>query len=104
MRDPIIQVIREVREANHKSQQDIADCMGVAKDHFRHIEAGRRPLPDLQHGLTLWVRSFEECAQASAEERQRIYDILWRQVVEQFSDLLPSDNLPDPPDPEDAQT
>jgi DNA-binding XRE family transcriptional regulator len=103
MRDPIIQLIREVRVAHEKSQQDIADCMGMAKDHYRHIEAGRRSLPDLQHGLTVWIRSFEDCAQATPEERRRIYAILTREIIIQVSVLLPSNDPNDPQNPGNAQ-
>ena len=96
MRDPLVQAIREIREAHKNSQQEVADCIGTAKDHYRHIEAGRRPLPDLQDGLTLWLRTFEDCLRATPGERKRIYDILWQRVVEQFSHLLDPPNFEDP--------
>lgn len=96
MTDPLMRLMREIREAHGISQRGVADCMSVAKDHYRHIEAGRRPLPDLQDGLTLWLRAFEDCVHATPGERKRIYDILWQRVVDQFSHLL------DPPDSKDS--
>src|SRR5262249_31577672 len=56
-RDRLVRLMREIREAHGISQQEIANRMEMARDHYRHIEAGRRPVPDLQRGLTLWIQS-----------------------------------------------
>jgi transcriptional regulator with XRE-family HTH domain len=80
--------LKRVREAHNVTQARVEECMGLPLDTYRHIERGRRPLPDLRHDLALWIQSFENCVDASAEERKQILTELSRSILEQFQWLL----------------
>jgi transcriptional regulator with XRE-family HTH domain len=88
MHDPLVVLLKKVRTAHHFSQAAVAGCMGIATDAYRHIERGRRPLPDFRNHLVTWVRNFEDCVQASVEERKQILTLLADQILKDFSILL----------------
>lgn len=88
MREPLVVLLKNIRTAHKCSQAAVADCMGIATDAYRHIERGRRPLPDFRHHLVAWVRDFEECVQASIEERKQLLTLLTDQVLRDFSILI----------------
>ena len=66
--------------------------MGLPINTLRHIEKGRRPLPGLQSGLSGWVRRFLGCVGADPQERRQVLDVMSRQILAEFSELL--DDVP----------
>ena len=40
--DGTVNRLKEVRIANHYTQQDVADEMGIGLDHYRNLEAGKK--------------------------------------------------------------
>jgi transcriptional regulator with XRE-family HTH domain len=88
VREPLVVLLKRVRTAHKFSQAAAAGCMGITTDAYRHIERGRRPLPDFRHHLAAWVRRFEECVHASAEERRQILTLLADQILKELSILL----------------
>lgn len=88
MSDPLVDILKRVREVHEVSQAWIEECMGLAEGTYRHIERGRRPLPDFRNGLVDWVRGFQDCVEASVEERQEIHSEMSRVMVEQLARLL----------------
>lgn len=62
--------------------------MGVGKDSLRHIERGRRPLPDFLHGRIKWVRQYLTCISATADEEKEALSLATHSFVEQFADWL----------------
>lgn len=88
MQDPLVRVLEQVRTAHQLSQASIEDCMNLPQGAYRHIARGRRPLPDYRHGLTSWVRDFEDCVDATVEERQAILRHLSEPILEHFAILL----------------
>jgi transcriptional regulator with XRE-family HTH domain len=88
MSDPLVRLLKRVREAHKVSQAYVDECMDLPENTYRHIERGRRPLPDFRHDLADWVQRFENCVGASKEERRAILQELSRSIVEQFERLL----------------
>ena len=89
MDDPLPALMKTIREAHHMSQLQVAVCMGIAEDTYRHIEKGRRPLPDIRHGeFTRWMASFLDCVNATDEERAHVSELVSRVIVEELSRLL----------------
>jgi len=88
MPDPLVDLLKSIRTAHGISQEAIEECMQVPEGTYRHIERGRRNLPDYRSGLTTWIRQFENCVQASTKERAQILELLSHEIVKQFSDLL----------------
>jgi hypothetical protein len=88
MSDSLVSLLEQTRKAHRKSQAQVEVCMELPQDTYRHIEHGRRPLPDIRNGLTDWMLKFEECIQASTEEREKILQELSRVTLEQFERLL----------------
>lgn len=88
MSDPLVRLLKRVREAHNLSQTRVEVCMGLPPGSYRHIERGRRKLPDFKHDLVIWVRNFENCVGASKEERQQILSEMSRSILEQFAALL----------------
>jgi len=87
-RQALVHLLRRVREAHGLSQADVEVCMGLAPDTYRHIERGRRLLPDLWHGLVEWVRQFEACVGATTDERKAILEALSRAIIDRLAELL----------------
>ena len=88
MQDPLLDLMKAIREQHKLTQGEVATCMGISKGTYRHIEKGRRPLPDIRRGLVSWIRRFEECVQATRDEREKILELLSRVVLQEFSVLL----------------
>jgi transcriptional regulator with XRE-family HTH domain len=88
MSDPLVRLLKRVRKAHKATQAYVEECMNLPQDTYRHIERGRRALPDLRHDLVDWVQRFENCVDASKEERQEILEELSRFILEQFQRLL----------------
>ncbi len=88
MSDPLVRLLKRVREAHRVSQASVEECMGLAQGTYRHIEIGRRPLPDYRHDLPNWIYEFENCVGATPEERREILDLMSRQILKQFDVLL----------------
>jgi transcriptional regulator with XRE-family HTH domain len=88
VRDPLLDLMQVIREQHNLTQGDVAKCMGISNGTYRHIEKGRRPLPDIRRGLVSWIRRFEECVQATRDERETILELLSRVVLQEFSTLL----------------
>ncbi len=104
MSDPLLRLLRKVRENHRISQDKIARCLSVTKDTYRHMEKGRRPLPDFRDGLTTWIKRFEDCVGASEQERIQIFRLLERYIVQEFSILVDDLRPPSPqPQPHDAR-
>ncbi len=40
MSDPLLALMKTIREAHNRSQLDVAMCIGIAEDTYRHIEKG----------------------------------------------------------------
>ena len=88
MQDPFVNLLRTIREQHDVSQRRLAKCMRILAATYRHIERGRRPLPDFRHGLVAWIKRWEDCVGCTREERQEILDQLSRQILTEFSVLL----------------
>jgi DNA-binding XRE family transcriptional regulator len=86
--DPLVHLLKRVRKAHKLSQANVEKCMELAQGAYRHIERGRRKLPDFQHDLVAWVRTFENCVGASREERQQILKEMSHHILEQLEVLL----------------
>ena len=88
MSDPLVRHLKRVREAHHMSQSQVEECMKLAHGSYRHIERGRRPLPDFRQGLVTWMREFQSCVEASDAEREQILLELSRSILEQLAGLM----------------
>jgi DNA-binding XRE family transcriptional regulator len=88
MDDPILELMKTIREDHERTQIQIAACMDIAEDTYRHIEKGRRPLPDIRRGFSRWIREFLECAGATPEERVRMRELAARLFVEELSHIM----------------
>jgi len=88
MRDPLVVQFKKIREAHKKTQSEIESCMKIPLDSYRHIERGRRPLPDFRTGLKQWVKDFVRCVEATDDERKQIHYLLSEQIVLQYSFLI----------------
>jgi transcriptional regulator with XRE-family HTH domain len=84
----LLTVLKTIRERHRKSQDVIAECMGISRDTYRHIEKRRRPLPDFRHGLIAWLRRFLKCADATEQEEREAISAASQEFVEQFADWL----------------
>jgi transcriptional regulator with XRE-family HTH domain len=102
MSDPVLALMKAIREAHGMTQLQVAMEMGIAEGTYRHIEKGRRPLPDIRNGvLGKWMRSFLDAVNATADERQYMKEVVSRQILHELSDLLdddpPEEGSADPP-------
>lgn len=88
MPDPLLDKMKVMRLRQHMSQRQVAGCMGIATGSYRHIEKGRRSLPDVRHGLVKWMRQFQNCVNASPEERRELMNLLANVVLYEFSLML----------------
>ncbi len=88
MRDPLLGIMQVIREAHNVTQGQVEDCMILARGTYRHIEKGRRPLPDARSGLAKWIQGFCNCVGATPEEREHVMKELSRNILQEFSILL----------------
>lgn len=88
MRDPLVQELKAIRERHRLSQAQLAERMGISAASYRHIESGRRPLPDYRHGLVRWILTFEQCVGATRRERADLLDVMSQQVLREFQPLV----------------
>lgn len=94
VRDPLLRLLKQVREAHGVSQEQVDLCMQQALGTYRHIEVGRRRPPDLlgdrdgRNDLVSWVYKFEDCVNATFEERRKFLETLSHDVVNRFALLL----------------
>ena len=63
--------------------------MQLPKNTYRLIETGHRKSPDLRQDLAKWVEKFEDCVEATPDERKRILDALVAYIFELLYPLLP---------------
>ena len=94
MLDPLVALLKEIRRSHKVSQRNLEACMELPEDTYRHIETGRRRLPDYRNNLVEWVQKFANCINANADERQRILDLMSTEVIEQFSRVLDNTKRP----------
>jgi DNA-binding XRE family transcriptional regulator len=92
MDDPILKLMKAIREAHKRTQIQIAACMSINEDTYRHMEKGTRPLPDIRRGFSHWIRRFLECADATPKERLRMKELASRLFVEELSHILDSES------------
>lgn len=102
MDDPLPALMKTIREAHGMPQLHVAMGMGIAEDTYRHIEKGRRPLPDIRQGeFARWMRLFLDTVGATDEERAHLSELAARVVLEELSHLLkkppPDANTTQPP-------
>jgi hypothetical protein len=88
MPDPLVVLLIGIRKAHGLSQKAVEVGMHLPEGTIRHIEIGRRKLPDFQNGLIVWIRNFQACVHASELERKQILDLLSKEILKQFGDLL----------------
>lgn len=88
MRDPLVALLKKVRERHGVTQAKLDEYMGLPPGTYRHIERERRPLPDYRGDLVDWIRQFEDCVQATREERKEILQVMSQQVLAEFDKLL----------------
>jgi transcriptional regulator with XRE-family HTH domain len=97
MGDPVVALMKALREAHGMTQLRVATGMGIAEDTYRHIEKGTRPLPGIRNGdLGRRIRAFLDAVNATPEERQYMKEVVSRQILHDLSHLLDDDD--DPPD------
>lgn len=97
MDDPLLALMKTIRESHRMSQIQVAACMSIAEDTYRHIEKGRRPLPDIRTGeFARWMASFLDCVSATDEERTHLSELASRVILEELSRLLKK-QPPEPP-------
>jgi transcriptional regulator with XRE-family HTH domain len=85
MDDPLLKLMKSLRTSHQRTQIQIAACMHIAEDTYRHIEKGRRPLPGYRRGFGRWIRSFLDCVGATPEEERRLKELAWRTFLEEWS-------------------
>src|SRR5215468_4193447 len=89
MGDPLLALMKTIREAHGMSQVQVAIAMGIAEDTYRHIEKGRRPLPDIRQGeFTRWMRLFLDAVRVTDVERAHLTELAARVVLEEVSRIL----------------
>ena len=88
MDDPLPALIKTIRKAHHMSQIQVAVCMAIAEDSYRHIESKRRRMPDVFHGMSDWIARFLKCVGATEEERKALVGLAARLAVEELSRAL----------------
>ncbi len=94
MRDPLVPMLKLIREHHGLSQAQVAECMGISPTSYRHIESGRRPLPDYRNGLIRWIMTFEQCVRATQQERADILTVMSQQILSEFQLLLDDLRVP----------
>jgi transcriptional regulator with XRE-family HTH domain len=89
MDDPLPALLKAIRKTHRMSQVQVAVCMGIAEDTYRHIEKGRRPLPDMRQGdFTRWMQAFLDCVNATDTEREHVSELTSRMVLGELGRLL----------------
>lgn len=88
MPDPLVVLLVGIRKAHGLSQKALEEGMKLPEGTIRHIEIGRRRLPDFRQGLIAWIRNFQVCVNASERERKQILDLLSKEILKQFGGLL----------------
>lgn len=88
MNDPLVVLLKRVRERHGLSQAYVEEKMNLPHGTYRHIEHGRRQLPDIRGGLAQWIEDFENAVGASKAERVEILNELARVILDQFRHLL----------------
>lgn len=88
MSEPLVRLLKRVRESHGVKLARLEECMHLPQGTYRHIERGRRRLPDFRQDLVPWIQSFENCVGATPEERKAILEKLSRQILDQFDVLL----------------
>jgi transcriptional regulator with XRE-family HTH domain len=88
MADPLVSLLKRIREAHGNSQVEIEACMGLPPDTYRHIERGRRPLPDYRHNLVDWILRFLDCVKATREEHDTIVKVMSDEILREFGKFL----------------
>ena len=95
MDDPILALMQTIRREHGRTQIQIATCMAIDEDTYRHIEKGRRPLPDIRRGFSRWIRAFLDCAGATPNERVDMTELASRVFLEELSHILDGES-PEP--------
>lgn len=92
--DRLLRVLRQVREKCHVSQEQIDAHMQKSIGTYRHIEAGRRSLPnpleesDEESALAIWLNDFIKCVKPSEEDKELIWSTARRVTLERFAAAL----------------
>jgi hypothetical protein len=86
--EPLMGILKRIRVAHGMSQSALEECMDLPHDTYRHVENGRRALPDMKHGLGAWVQAFEACVGPTTEEHETIVHVLSRSILDQLAVLL----------------
>lgn len=104
MTDELVEYLKKVREAHGISQETLAKRMGILGDTLRHIEKGRRPLPDYRNGFVEFVRLYLAGCGATPSEQSRAVELArkpiedklarWRQELEELGTENANDPLP----------
>jgi hypothetical protein len=84
----LVDALKALRERHGMSIGDIERCLKLATDTYRHIERRRRPLPDFQHRLIPWLRTFLRCVGATRDEEQEVMEYASKALLEQFSEWM----------------
>ena len=87
-RHPLVSLLRAIRKQHKMSQLRVEVCMELPINTLRHIERGRRPLPRRAHGLSLWIKRYLDCVKADTDERKQVVELMSRQILVEFSELL----------------
>ena len=84
----LVDHLKAVRERHGVSIGKVERDMDLPRDTYRHIEARRRPLLDLQHGLVEWLRAFLRIVGATTEEEEEAIKLASNMLVQEFSTWL----------------
>ncbi len=78
--EDLVRKLVKLRNKYGRSQEYVAFKMGIFPDTLRHIEKGRRPMPDFAHGRVEWIHAYLVAVGASEEEQE--------EVIKNIADLL----------------
>ena len=81
----LVRRLVSIRKEHRVSQMTLASRMGIRHDTLRHIEKGRRPLPDFMHGRIDWVRRYLKFVAATPEEEKEVLALTSHEFVDAFA-------------------